>query len=88
MVQKETSSLHCSGGILADDQVDFLNLLKSLDGSKIENPPLLFFLAWGFMQSFSHRGWERQYQPLLLYLRKDLLIEQMQWLLRKKSVKP
>lgn len=27
MVQKETASLHCSGGILADDQVDLLDVL-------------------------------------------------------------
>ncbi|KAJ6978938.1 hypothetical protein NC653_027194 [Populus alba x Populus x berolinensis] len=38
------------------------------------------------MQSFSHRGWERQYQPLLLYSRKELLlIERMMWLLRMKK---
>uniref|UniRef100_A0A6N2KYD3 Uncharacterized protein n=1 Tax=Salix viminalis TaxID=40686 RepID=A0A6N2KYD3_SALVM len=35
------------------------------------------------------RDWERQYQPLRLYSRKELLvIEWMLWLLRKKSVRP
>jgi SNF2 family DNA or RNA helicase len=44
MVQKETSSLHCSGGILADDQVDFINLLKPVNSSGIEK----LFLSFGF----------------------------------------
>jgi hypothetical protein len=34
MVQKETS-LNCSGGILADDQVDALSCLKWLDAVEL-----------------------------------------------------
>ena len=35
MVQKETNGLHCSGGILADDQVDALSCLKWLDAVEL-----------------------------------------------------